>query len=244
MESYPNLRKIRAWSVHVYTALGLVCALLAANAIANHNIKGVLVFLFIAMFIDATDGALARRWAVKIWAASFDGRKLDDITDYINYAFLPMFFAWQFHLVSRTGGLIILGVALLAAVYGFCQTQAKTSDGYFTGWPNFWNITILYLYLFRAPAIASELVLLVCAILVFVPIKYVSFSTRPLHRLTRFMSFAYGVVMVVLLMNVGEPVEKALLLVSLAFPLYYIVLSLVLNINPDWQTHVSESVET
>lgn len=244
METYPNLRKVRAWMVHLYTSLGLICALLAVNAIANREFKSMLLYLGVAMFIDATDGALARRWQVKVWAPTFDGRKLDDITDYITYAFIPAFFAWQYGVVGGAGGMVVLGCVVLSAVYGFCQTQAKTSDGYFTGWPNFWNLIILYLYLLNLPVEVNGLILLVCAVLIFVPIKYVSFSTRPLHRLTRFMSFAYGAVMAALLLNLGEPAERPLLLVSLAFPLYYIVLSLLLNMKPDWQANVPESVET
>ena len=39
-----------------------------------------------------------------------------------------------------------LFLPLLASVYGFCQVQAKTDDGYFLGFPSLWNVVALYLY--------------------------------------------------------------------------------------------------
>ena len=39
-----------------------------------------------------------------------------------------------------------LFLPLLASVYGFCQVQAKTDDGYFLGFPSLWNLVALYLY--------------------------------------------------------------------------------------------------
>jgi len=48
--------------------------------------------LSLAIVIDATDGTLARAWDVKTYTPQFDGRKLGDITDYINYAFI-LFYA-------------------------------------------------------------------------------------------------------------------------------------------------------
>ena len=41
----------------------------------------------------------------------------------------------------------VLVVALVASGYGFCQIPAKTTDGYFVGFPSYWNIVAFYLYL-------------------------------------------------------------------------------------------------
>jgi phosphatidylcholine synthase len=80
---------MRAWLVHFYTSLGLVCALFGLIFIASGDLKLALIPMALAMFIDSTDGTLARCWKVTTYTPQFDGRKLDDITDYINYAFLP-----------------------------------------------------------------------------------------------------------------------------------------------------------
>jgi phosphatidylserine synthase len=153
---------LRAWLVHLYTSLGLICAFFAFGAILNHNARAAFIALAVAMVIDATDGTLARAWKVKVWAPTFDGRKLDDITDYLTYAFIPLFFAWQFQLVSRPG-VIVLFICIITAAYGFCNESAKTRDGYFTGFPNFWDLVIFYLFLMKTPSIVNEIVLLVCS---------------------------------------------------------------------------------
>ncbi len=236
MEKTAVLNKVRAWMVHLYTATGLLIAMLALASIVAGDAHRAFIYLGIALFIDATDGAMARRWQVKVWAPFFDGRKLDDITDYINYTFLPAFFAYQFGLVSGPVGVVVLGAVVLSGVYGFCQSAAKTSDGFFTGWPNFWNLLIFYLYIFNRSPEFNAVVLAVCAVLIFVPIKYVSFSTRPLRRLTRVMSLLYGVVLYFMVVGLRDT-HPALLLLSLVFPFYYLVLSLLLNFKSDWQIH-------
>ena len=45
----------------------------------------------------------------------------------------------------------VLVVALVASAYGFCQMPAKTTDGYFVGFPSYWNIVAFYLYVLQMP---------------------------------------------------------------------------------------------
>jgi phosphatidylcholine synthase len=244
METFPRLRKLRAWSVHFYTSLGLIFGLCALNAIAVKDAKLAFIYLGIALFIDATDGTLARAWNVKIWTPHFDGRKLDDITDYLNYAFIPAFLAYRFELVTGLGGMVVLCFMLLAAVYGFCQSEAKTNDGFFTGWPNFWNILIFYLFAYKMSPEINGIIIAICAALIFVPIKYVSFSTRQFRRITRVMALAYGIILGLIVSSLQEP-NHALLLLSLFFPVYYTFISLMLNLKSEWQAaNGPETIET
>ena len=142
----PRFYRLRGWAIHLYTSLGLVVGLLALMAIFDGNAHRSVALLGLALLIDATDGTLARVSDVERWTPRFDGRKLDDIIDYLNYTFIPVVFAYRFGLVTGLGGQIVLGLVLILSAYGFCQTAAKTEDGFFTGFPNFWNIVILYLY--------------------------------------------------------------------------------------------------
>lgn len=219
----------RAWSVHLYTSLGLICSFLAVIALLAGHPQRFFLWLGISMFIDATDGTLARKFLVKKWTPDFDGRKLDDITDYINYAFLPIFFAFRSGMVSGiwTGVLLF---ALLAAAYGFCQGAAKTDDGFFTGFPNFWNIAIFYLFLFKTPVAFNALVILGLALLIWVPVKYISFSTVPLRGLTMAICAVYGVMLGILVATLDHP-SRLLLWGSLIVPLYYVIASLSLTIK-------------
>jgi phosphatidylcholine synthase len=225
MESVNRWYIIRAWLVHLYTSLGLVAALFALYFIFLENPLSAFIALGVANFIDTTDGTLARRFQVTTFAPQLDGRKLDDIVDYLNYAFLPIFFAYRFGLVGQTlGDLVLLGVVLIAASYGFCQIRAKTDDGYFTGWPNYWNFVVFYFYLLNFPVWLNETILLVLAFLVFVPVKYPSFSAVIWKKLTLVMTGLYGLVLFAILMTFNH-LDMRLVRVSLLFPAYYLILS-------------------
>jgi len=224
---------VRAWFVHFYTSLGLVAALLALIAIAAHNAGATFLFLGISLFIDATDGTMARAWEVKKYAPSFDGRKLDDIIDYMTYAFFPLFFAHQFGLVHGPGGLIVLGISAIAASYGFCQAEAKTDDGFYTGFPNYWNLIIFYMFLLKTDPLINGAILLILAVLVFVPVRYISFSTSACRRLTYLMWFLYSLNLMAILGSYlvsGRPVVW-LIWLSLFGPIYYFAISIYLTLK-------------
>src|SRR5581483_2072343 len=123
----------------------------------------------------------------------------------------------------------------LASAYGFCQTNAKTPDGYFLGFPSYWNVVAFYLYLLRPPAWLSLAVLLGFAVLTFVPARYLYPSHRGrLNRLTNYLGAAWAVLLVVILWQLpgGTPDEttRVLTLGSLAFPAYYLVVSWVVTV--------------
>ena len=48
--------------VHVFTALGIVCALLATHALLERRWELAFIWLGVALVIDAVDGTLARWW--------------------------------------------------------------------------------------------------------------------------------------------------------------------------------------
>ena len=110
-----------------------------------------------ATIVDSTDGTLARKVRIKEVVPSFDGRRLDDIVDFLNYTFLPLLLIWRAGILPA-GYEAWLFLPLLASVYGFCQVQAKTDDGYFLGFPSLWNLVALYLYVlpFGAMGLAGD----------------------------------------------------------------------------------------
>jgi phosphatidylcholine synthase len=228
----PNARRkvVFAWGVHLYTSLGLVAGFLALLAVFDENLPRVVGMLGFALFIDATDGSLARRADVKRWTPHFDGRKLDDITDYLNYTFIPIVFAYRYGLVTGVAGQIVLGVVLILSAYGFCQAAAKTDDGFFTGFPNFWNIIILYLYLFHLPPADNALILLFFAALLLAPLKYVTHLTQPFRRLTMVVLSLFAVAL--FLIGFTLPNTPAwLILLSLFAPIYYLGISVYLQLT-------------
>jgi phosphatidylcholine synthase len=221
--------RIRAWFVHLYTSLGLISGLLSLAAIFSGDARGFFIYQGVSIFIDATDGYFARRWKVKVYASGLDGRKLDDITDFLNYTFLPVAFAYKFGLVTGPW-ITVLALVLITSVYGFCQNVAKTSDGYFTGFPNFWNVLIFYLFLFGFSVPVNSIILFIFAALIFVPIKYLSYSSPVLRITTLGFGLFYGLMLLLILINF-DSIDMRLVWLSLAAPFYYIIASIYLHFS-------------
>ena len=215
--------------VHLYTALGLICALLAANAIAARVPFQAVLWAALAMLIDGTDGNFARRWQVKQWVPQFDGRKLDDIIDFLNYTFLPVFFAYQFEIVQGSWTAVLFPVLLVSA-YGFCSDSAKTADGFFTGFPSYWNGVVLYLYWLKWPAWLAGTLILLLVILTLVPTRYISLNqTVPFKKLTIALLLVWAAALLWIILSDFSHPDPRLLYASLFFPAYYFLASLHLH---------------
>src|SRR3954447_14061196 len=165
--------RLAAGAVHVYTACGSVLALLIVLAAVDGEPVRALWLGLIALIVDGTDGMLARRLRVKERLPWFDGARLDDIVDYLTYAFAPMLLLWSGHyLPSGSLGTALAIIPLLASGYQFCRTDAKTDDHFFLGFPSYWNVVAFYAVVLRpGPAVLGG-VLVVLSVLVFVPIRY------------------------------------------------------------------------
>ncbi len=222
-----RLNELRAWAVHAYTSLGIVLGFLALVALVEGRVRDALLLLLIGNLVDGTDGPLARWAHVLKWTPTFSGRKLDDIIDYLNYGLLPIFACYLFGLV--TGPYLgTLCFVLVAAIYGFCQEGAKTDDKYFTGFPNYWNVIVFYMYFLNLPMAANALILVIFGVMVFVPVKYVSSQTKPFRPLTLGLLFIWLMMVINLIATYPES-NPTLVYVSLFMPAYYIGISLYLT---------------
>jgi phosphatidylcholine synthase len=131
-------------------------------------------------------------------------------------------------LPPQWAGLVVSSV-LLSSAFGFSALDAKTEDCFFTGFPSYWNIVALYLYAAQLPQAVNAAILLVLSGLVFVRIGYVYPTRTPVLRgLTIALCALWGA-MVLLMILMLPDVPGLLLIASLFFPVYYFVLSLVLN---------------
>lgn len=173
---------ITAYSVHALTASGLVFALLAMYYVTSKgNLRWYFIFLTVTTAIDAIDGTLARKFKVKEFAAQVDGALLDNIIDFITYAFLPAYFIFSSNIIDNPYAIIASVMVMFVSGYQFCQTNAKTDDHYFVGFPSYWNITILYLYWMQLGSVINFIIIAVLAVSVFIPIRYIYPSrTKPL----------------------------------------------------------------
>jgi phosphatidylcholine synthase len=228
-----RLRKILAWSVHLYTALGLLAAACIAILIVrggDHSFRGALALMLLATLIDSTDGWLARRARVKEFAPSFDGRRLDDLIDFQTYTSLPLLLIWRAGILTDGQAWWLL-LPLLASAYGFSQVNAKTDDGFFLGFPSYWNVVAFYLYLLRPPAWVSLTLVIALSLLTFIPWRYLYPSQHaPFSRLTNLLA-ALWVILLLSAMARWPDDSRFLILLSLAFPIYYMLLSWALTLR-------------
>jgi phosphatidylcholine synthase len=218
-----------AWLVHAYTASGAVLAFLATLAVIDHDYRKAFFWLGLQVIVDATDGLLARAARVSQRIPWFNGAKLDDIVDFLSYVFVPALFVWRALIVPPDWALPIASAMLVSSAYGFNRDDAKTADHFFTGFPSYWNIVVLYLLVAGWSLVTNAWMLIALAVLVFVPLRYVYPSRTPVWRLpTIVLGVVWGVLLLVMIWQYPA-VSRTVFMASWVFPVYYVVLSLVLS---------------
>lgn len=221
--------RLAALAVHAYTAAGAVIGLLALLAALAEQARTAFLWLAMAVVIDSSDGALARWARVKQTAPWLDGARMDDIVDYLTYVFVPVVLLYVWGLLPEPGGLAVAACPLVASLYGFARTDAKTADHFFTGFPSYWNIVVLYLAALAWSPAANAAALLAFVALVFVRIGYIYPSRTPQFRtLTVTLGIAWGISVVAMIWLLPSP-PAWLVYGSLAYPVYYGLLSLYLH---------------
>jgi len=213
-------------AVHLYTASGSVLALLIVIAALEGNVVTALWLGLATLFIDGTDGMLARRFRVKETLPWFDGARLDDIVDYLTYVFAPVVLLWTTdRLPSGAAGWVLAALPLLASSYQFCRVDAKTADHFFLGFPSYWNIVAFYVYVLDLGPVTTGTIFLVSSVLVFVPVRYVYPSrTRAFQNLTLALTALWLVTYAVLVAQLPHP-NPIVTALSLAYLVYYVALS-------------------
>jgi len=125
----------------------------------------------------------------------------------------------------------LLLLPLLSSAYGFSQVHAKTDDGFFLGFPSYWNIVAFYLYVLHVPAWVSVTLIVTCVILTFVPTPYL-YATRggPFARLINVGAAIWFVLLGwVLLGGAGD--SRTLAVLSLIYPSMYLALSAAVTVR-------------
>jgi phosphatidylcholine synthase len=218
----PLWRTLAAWAVHLYTALGVPLGVWAIYAAFAGDFRTAWLVLAVTVFIDATDGALARKVRVREVLPWVDGGMLDNIVDYFCWVVVPTI------VLERAGLLPVwaMPAPMLASGYGFAQTQAKTEDDYFLGFPSYWSLIGFYLYVLDAPLWFSTALILFLSVMVFVPIRYPYPTKLKTYRaLTLTFSGIWGVCMLILIFNLPDP-PHWVAWVSLSYALYHGLLTI------------------
>jgi phosphatidylcholine synthase len=219
--------------VHAFTASSAAVGVLAVFASERGDAQTAFALMALTVAVDAVDGTLARAVGVKQVLPYFDGTRLDDIVDYFTWAVVPAIFLVHARLLPPGIAVPVALCLVLASAYQFCRTDAKTTgeggDYFFTGFPSYWNIVAFYLYALGWRPGTNAAIVIAFTIAVFVPIRYLYPSRMTTLRwLTIALGCVWGAAVLWVLAHLDAP-PRALVVASLAYPVYYVGLSLALQ---------------
>jgi phosphatidylcholine synthase len=230
--AFPLGLRLAGAAVHLYTATGSVLALLIVIAAFDGDVVTALWLGLATLWIDGTDGMLARHFRVKETIPWFDGARMDDIVDYLTYVFAPIVLLWTTDRLPHGAiGWVLAALPLLASCYQFCRVDAKTADHFFLGFPSYWNVVAFYAIVLDVGRTGVAVALVVLTVLVFVPVRYVYPSrTTLLRSLNLGLAGMWLVTYAVLLAQYPDP-NPVVEVVSIGYLVYYVGLSLYLTVG-------------
>lgn len=187
-----------AASVHLFTALGSVCALFATIAVIERQAETVFFWLGIALIVDGIDGTFARAVRVKERLPRFSGDRLDLVIDYITYVFVPVLALLQWRYLSGTSGSILAGGILLSSLFHFSDLDSKADDNCFVGFPAIWNAVAFYVFAFDMSQGVTALIVTACIAGTFIPMHWLHpLRVETLRSTTLIVSAVFAVAAIV-----------------------------------------------
>ena len=173
VNKFTFLEKTLAWSVQAFTASGAVVGFLAIVAISAHEWQKAMLWLLLALIIDGIDGTFARLFRVKKVLPNFDGKAMDYVIDFANYAIIPTYFFYEAAIVDETWRMPCVVVMLIISAFYYGTPGMVSDDFHFIGFPVLWNLVVHYLFfVFSFTSMVNVGLIMFFAILHFVPIKY------------------------------------------------------------------------
>lgn len=167
-----GFERVRAFTVHVFTATGAALALLALILATGGHWSAMFFCLGVALVVDGIDGPIARAFDVKETLPRWSGDTLDLVVDFTTYVFVPAYAIAASgllpHYLAIAAGLVVV---ISGALY-FADRNMKTDDNYFRGFPAVWNLAAFYLYLLEPPEWIAAIGVAALAGLSFAPIKF------------------------------------------------------------------------
>ncbi len=226
-ETRATLREAAAFSVHIFTACGAGCALLALVAAVGAAWTQMFVWLGVALIIDGIDGTFARRLRVAELLPRWSGDLLDFVVDFVTYVFVPAYAMIASDLLPPSMSLVLgLVVTVTGALY-FADRRMKTSDSYFRGFPALWNVVAFYLFVLKPAPWASAGMIIVLAAATFAPIHFVHPVRVPRWRKVNMAALVlWGLLaLFALTENLDPPAWAAAALAGIA--LYFVIAGLM-----------------
>lgn len=221
------MRKLAAYSVHLLTASGAAVGLWSLILIYDGYYQEALWALAAAAVIDSVDGALARAAGTKQYAAKIDGALMDNIVDFLTWTVAPLLWIYATMQIPFW----VLLICAIASAFGFSNTQAKTENHFFLGFPSYWNIVVFYIFLLQLPTLFASAILLTFAVTTFLPVKFIYPSrTAYLRKVTLFLGLVF-IIQIGCMLYFYDNSPPYLIYTSFLFPFYYFGFSFYLNVK-------------
>lgn len=201
----------------MFTATGVVFALLAVIAIQRGRGFEALLWLFAALVVDGIDGTLARAARVRERVPRIQGESLDLVVDYLTYVFVPALFLWSGNYFPQPLAIPLAAAICLSSLYVFAREDMKTDDGYFRGFPALWNIVAVYFFVAPPSQAVAVAVVLALIVMTFAPVHVAHpFRVRDYGWFLPAAAIAWAVATLALLVpNWNHSAQAVLLAISL-----------------------------
>ena len=166
-------QKAAAWAVHAFTASGIVAGFWAIVSAAEGNFSMAFAMLILTVIIDGVDGTFARMCSVTEVLPNVSGKTMDYVIDFATYAIIPAFIIYQADLIPADLRIWAAAIILIVSTLYYGKEGMVSNDMYFVGFPVMWNLVAFYLfYVTNLPPMGNFILVIIFAVLHFVPIKY------------------------------------------------------------------------
>lgn len=224
------------WALHIFTASGVIFAMIALQAVIDGRIRDGLLWLLLCQVIDGIDGPLARRIDVKIHVLKIDGNVLDLVVDYVTCVIVPVAFLATTNLLPNNFEAVLITLILMTSALWFARCDQETEDFWFNGFPASWNLVIPSFILLNTSQTQVLIFTIGFALLSLTDFKVPHLTkVKHLRSLTLPLAIIYLLSLTYLSWNYGEAMNSQLQMLAqsilIAFPIYLLVISTIRSIR-------------
>lgn len=195
---FPARARVRAFGVHIFTALGGGIALIAMLEAVREHWAAMFGWLGVALLIDGLDGPIARRLNVSNVLPNWSGDTLDLVVDFLTYVFVPAYAITASGLLMPLAAPLLGGAIVVSGALYFSDRRMKTDDHHFRGFPALWNVAAFYLFLLKPAPWIGSILLAALVVMTFLPFNVLHpLRTIRLRRLNLALIAIWGLLAVV-----------------------------------------------
>lgn len=224
---YTSTQKALAFSVHIFTSSGMVAGFMALLAVADHEFKSAMLWLFLALIIDGIDGTFARMAKVKEVLPNFDGGMIDAVIDFSTYAIIPAYFIYEAPLLPEEVKLLSASIILLVSAMYYGKLGMITSDYYFLGFPVLWNLVAFYLFfVMNFSEWINFIFIIAFSIMHFIPIKFAYPSRTDKFRVFNILATVIFLISNIWIIYISPERNELLSWISIACVAYFLFIAI------------------